>query len=304
MSEPVRITASDDDLDVPIPPEREGDMSQVTTTVGDGPERIKAAFDRARAEDRAALVIYLPAGFPDMPTSEACLRAAADAGADLLEVGFPFSDPMMDGPIIQAASQQALEHGYTVADDLAMCTRLTAAVDVPALVMTYVTIADTRGWDAFAEACVAAGLAGAILPDLPAAEASPWIEQADPRGLATVFLASSVSADHRLDGIAESSSGFVYATGLLGVTGVKDVAQDDARVLVERLRQRTETPIAVGIGVKTRQDAAAVASYADGVIVGSAVVKAVGDGDPATAPERVAALVRELRAGCEATATS
>jgi tryptophan synthase alpha chain len=237
-----------------------------------------------------------------METSQACLRAAADAGADLLEVGFPFSDPMMDGPIIQAASQQALDHGYTVGDDLAMCTRLTSEVGVPALVMTYVTIADSRGWDAFAEACVAAGLAGAILPDLPAAEAAPWIEQTRPRGLATVFLASSVSADARLDGIADSSDGFVYATGLLGVTGVKDVAQDDARTLVERLRERTDTPIAVGIGVKTREDAAAVAAYADGVIVGSAVVKAAAEGDPATAPARVAALVAELRAGCERTA--
>jgi tryptophan synthase alpha chain len=299
MTEPVRITAADDDLDVPIPPEREGDMADVTVQVGDGPERIRAAFDRARDEARAALVIYLPAGFPDMETSQACLRAAADAGADLLEVGFPFSDPMMDGPIIQAASQQALDHGYTVGDDLAMCTRLTSEVDVPALVMTYVTIADSRGWDAFAEACVAAGLAGAILPDLPAAEAAPWIEQTRPRGLATVFLASSVSADARLDGIADSSDGFVYATGLLGVTGVKDVAQDDARTLVERLRERTDTPIAVGIGVKTREDAAAVAAYADGVIVGSAVVKAAAEGDPATAPARVAALVAELRAGCE-----
>jgi tryptophan synthase alpha chain len=305
MSEPVRITVTDEDLDLdesdaPIPPEREGDMSEVAVRVGDGPERIRAAFDSARADDRAALVIYLPAGFPDMETSQACLRAAAEAGADLLEVGFPFSDPMMDGPIIQAASQQALDHGYTVADDLAMCTRLTTEVDVPALVMTYVTIADTRGWARFAEACVAAGLAGAILPDLPAAEAGPWIEHAKPRGLATVFLASSVSADHRLDGIAEASNGFVYATGLLGVTGVKDVAQDDARVLVERLRARTDTPIAVGIGVKTRDDAAQVAAYADGVIVGSSVVDAAANGDPASAPDRVAALVAHLREGCSA----
>lgn len=297
MTDRVRIDAADEIDDGPIPPERETDMSQVTAAVNDGPDRIASAFRQARDEERAALVIYLPAGYPDMETSQACLRAAAEAGADVLEVGFPFSDPMMDGPIIQAASQQALDHGYTVADDLALCTRLTAEVDIPALVMTYVTIADTRGWEPFAESCVAAGLAGAILPDLPAAEAAPWVRACRPRGLASVFLASSVSSEARLDGIAEASTGFVYATGLLGVTGVKDVAQDDAKVLVERLRARTDTPIAVGIGVKTGEDAAAVAAYADGVIVGSSVVKAAGDGDPSGAPDRVASLVRELRRG-------
>jgi tryptophan synthase alpha chain len=298
MSEPtVQIEADDRPRDHDVP--READPTVITSAPGDGPERIRAAFDRARAEDRAALVVYLPAGYPDLDISEACLVAAAEAGADLLEVGFPFSDPMMDGPIIQAASQQALDRGITVVDDLAMSTRLTARVDVPALVMTYVTIADTRGYHEFAEACVGAGLAGAILPDLPAAEAGPWIDAARPRGLATVFLASSVSADARLDGIADRSTGFVYAAGLLGVTGVKQVAQGDTRHLVERLRERTDTPIAVGIGIKTRDDAAAVAAYADGVIVGSEVVRAVGAGDPATAPQRVAALVRELRAGVE-----
>lgn len=255
------------------------------------------AFARARDEDRAALVIYLPAGFPDLATSRACLEAAAEAGADVLEVGFPFSDPMMDGPIIQAASQQALDHGYGVADDLAMCRELTGSVDVPALVMTYVTIPDTRGYARFADEAADAGLAGAILPDLPAGESDPWVREARRAGLDTVFLASSVSTDERLDAIAEVSTGFVYAVGLMGVTGVKDVSQDDSRTLVARIRERTSTPVAVGLGVKNRAQAAEVAGFADGVIVGSAVVQAAGDGDPAGAPHRVADLVRELRAG-------
>lgn len=255
------------------------------------------AFTRARDEGRAALVIYLPAGFPDMETSRACLEAAADSGADVLEVGFPFSDPMMDGPIIQAASQQALDHGYGVADDLDMCRSLTGEVDVPALVMTYVTIPDTRGFARFADEAAGAGLAGAILPDLPAGESDPWVREARRTGLDTVFLASSVSTDDRIDRIAEVSTGFVYAVGLMGVTGVKDVASDDSRTLVERIRSRTSTPVAVGLGVKTRQQAAEVARFADGVIVGSAVVQAAGDGDPAGAAHRVADLVRELRAG-------
>lgn len=262
-----------------------------------GRDRVAAAFARARAEDRAALVIYLPAGFPDLDTSEACLLAAAEAGADVLEVGFPFSDPMMDGPTIQAASQQALDQGITVADELAMCARLTAATEVPALVMTYVTIPDTRGLDRFAEEVHAAGLAGAILPDLPASEAQPWIDEAEPRGLATVFLASSVSTDARLEGIADRSTGFVYAAGLLGVTGVKTVSQDDTETLVGRIREHTETPVAVGIGIRTADDAARVASYADGAIVGSAVVAAAADGEASSAPDRVARLVTELREG-------
>lgn len=300
MSKPrVTIQADERPRDDYVP--RETTMGAVAAAEGapPGPDRIEAAFARAREEGRAALVIYLPAGYPDLETSEACLEAAAEAGADLLEVGFPFSDPMMDGPVIQAASQHALDAGLTVTDDLALSTKLTANVDVPALVMTYVTIADTRGYDDFAEACVAAGLAGAILPDLPAAEAGPWIEAAAPRGLATVFLASSVSSDERLDVIAERVTGFVYAAGLLGVTGGKGVSQQDTRRLVERLRARTSRPVAVGIGVKTREDAARVAEYADGVIVGSEVVRAVAAGEPAGAPKRVAALVAELRAGVE-----
>lgn len=265
------------------------------TEAADDP--IGRAFTRAREEDRAALVVYLPAGYPDMDTSRACLEAAAEAGADVLEVGFPFSDPIIDGPIIQAASQAALDQGYRVADDLEMCRALTDVVDTPALVMTYVTIPDTRGYERFAREAADAGLSGAILPDLPASEAEPWIAAARQHDLATVFLASSVSSDGRLADIAEASTGFVYAVGLLGVTGVKDVAHDASRFLVERIRRHTGTPVAVGLGVKTGAHAAEVAAYADGVIVGSAVVQAAGDGEPAGAPQRVRDLVAELRRG-------
>lgn len=263
--------------------------------IADGAARIRAAFDAARGEGRAALVIYLTAGYPDLAISRACFEAAAEAGADLIEVGIPFSDPMMDGPIIQLANQHVLDAGLTVSDQLDMVAEL--ELPIPRLAMTYVTIADTRGYDRFAREVAAAGLSGVILPDLPAPESDDWVASARDAGLATVFLASSVSSDDRLDDIATLSTGFVYATGLLGVTGVKGVAQDEARALVARLRDRTDTPIAVGIGVKDRASAAAVAAYADGVIVGSSVVERVGAGWPETAPQRVAALVRDLRAG-------
>ena len=274
-------------------------MSVADRTGVDGATSVERAFAVAQEEGRAALVIYLASGYPDLETSRACLQAAADAGADVLEIGIPFSDPMMDGPTIQAAVQRSLDLGYRVDDHLGSAAELTADLDVPALVMTYVTIADTRGYDRFAHDLVDAGIAGAILPDLPATEAADWLRPARGDGLATVFLASTVSSDERLDAIAAASSGFVYATGLLGVTGVKDVAVGQASGLVERVRDHADLPVAVGIGVKNREHAATVAAYADGVIVGSAVVAAAGGGDPAGAPDRVAQLVTELRRGVE-----
>jgi tryptophan synthase alpha chain len=262
----------------------------------DGPRSIAAAFSAATAQDRAALIVYLTACFPDPETSRACFEAAVEAGADVLEIGVPFSDPMMDGPIIQAANQRVLDAGTSVAQQLDLVRSL-RHLDVPKLVMTYVTIADTRGYATFADELAEAGLAGVILPDLPVPEADDWLAEARRRDLATVFLASSISTDERLDAIVAASSGWVYATGLLGVTGVKSVSGDVTRDLVERVRARTDLPVAVGIGVKDRASAAEVAAYADGVIVGSSIVQAAAAGDPGGAPQRVAALVRELRAG-------
>jgi len=260
--------------------------------------RVEQAIRRANGQDRAALVIYLPAGFPDMATSLACLEAAAVAGADLLEVGFPYSDPLMDGPTIQAANQVALDRGYTPADDLAMCAELTSRVDVPTLVMTYYSLAwHYRGVERlpeFAAAVRAAGLAGAILPDLPAEEGAPWRGLAAAEELATVFLAAPSSSDERLDAVASASTGFLYATSTLGVTGERASLSAMAAPLVERLRARTGRPVCVGIGVTTAEHAAEVGAFADGVIVGSAAVTAARTGGPAA----VTSLVRDLAAGC------
>jgi tryptophan synthase alpha chain len=262
-----------------------------------GSERIAAAFARAAAEQRAALIVYLTAGYPDPETSRACLRAAVDAGADIIEVGLPFSDPIMDGPTIQAANQVVLDAGIGLDEQLAIARDALGGLDVPSVAMTYVTVADTRGYERFAEDCASSGLAGVILPDLPVLESDEWRLAAEGNGLASVFLASSVSSSERLDAITTLSAGWIYAIGLLGVTGVDAVDDAPTRELVARIRERTSTPVAVGIGVRDRATASSVASFADGVIVGSAVLRAVADGDPAGAPGRVHALVSDLREG-------
>lgn len=259
---------------------------------------VPAAIRAANDDGRAALIVYLTAGYPDMAASQACARAAVEAGADLLEIGFPYSDPLMDGPTIQAANQVALDAGYTPADGFAMCADLTSAVAAPTLVMTYYNLAWHYGGvdrlDAFASAAAEAGLAGAILPDLPVEEGEPWRSVAASRGLATVFLAAPSSGEARLAATAQASTGFVYATSTMGVTGERRSLSAAAAPLVSRLRGITDRPVCVGIGVTTGAHAAEVAGFADGVIVGSAAVRAAGTGGPAA----VGRLVGELARGC------
>jgi tryptophan synthase alpha chain len=258
---------------------------------------VAQAIRAANADGRAALIIYLPAGYPDMATSQACLEAAVEGGADVIEVGFPYSDPLMDGPVIQAANQVAMDAGYTPADDFAMCEQLTARIDVPAVVMTYVNIAwhygGTERLQDFADAAVKAGLAGAILPDLPAVEGRQWLDIAHAADLETIFLTSPSSTDERISAVADASTGFVYATSTMGVTGVRESLSDRAAPLVARIRPLTDKPVCVGIGVTTADHAREVAGFADGVIVGSAAVRAAGEGGPAG----VKALVTELAEG-------
>jgi tryptophan synthase alpha chain len=263
-----------------------------------GVTRIADTIRAANTDGRAALIVYLPAGYPDLDGSRACLEAAVEAGADILEVGFPYSDPLMDGPTIQAASQVALDQGLTPADDFEMCAKLTANVDVPVAVMTYYNLAwhyrGTAKLDDFALAAAQAGLAGAILPDLPAAAGGPWSAAAAAHDLATIFLAAPTSVEDRIAAVADATTGFVYATSTLGVTGERQSLSAMAAPLVARIRPLTDKPVCVGIGVTTGEHAAEVAGFADGVIVGSAIVRAAGEGGPRAVTE----LVAELAQGC------
>ena len=233
---------------------------------------VSTAFGKANADNRAALVGYLPAGFPTVDGAIEAARAMAAAGADVIEIGLPYSDPLMDGPVIAEAVQRSLQAGTRVADVL-RTVEAVAASGVAVLVMTYWNPVEQYGTDAFARDLAAAGGSGLITPDLPPEEAGPWLEASDACGLDRVFLAAPSSTGQRLATIAGVCRGFIYAASLMGITGTRDAVSSEAGGLVERLRQHTHLPVAVGLGVSNGTQAAQVAQFADGVIVGSAFVR-------------------------------
>ncbi|WP_109471467.1 tryptophan synthase subunit alpha [Ornithinimicrobium cavernae] len=234
-------------------------------------------FRTCRDEQRAALVAYLAAGFPDNATSREAMAALAASGADIVEVGVPYTDPLMDGPVIQDAADRALAGGFRVRDLLGNVEAVASAGAVP-VVMSYWNPILRYGPDAFARDLAAAGGAGLITPDLIPDEAAAWRAAAEARGVAPIFLVAPSSTDARLAMTAEATRGFIYAASTMGVTGARTSVGAGARELVERTRAVSDLPVCVGLGVSTREQAAEVASFADGVIVGSALVRALGEG--------------------------
>jgi len=253
---------------------------------------VATTFRRAKAEHRAALVGYLPAGFPSVPGAIAAATAMAEAGADIVEIGLPYSDPLMDGPVIQEAATRALADGTRVADVLRTVAAV-AGAGVPTLVMTYWNPVDHYGVAAFARDLAGAGGSGLITPDLTPEEAGPWLEAAAEHGLDPVFLVAPSSSPERIKLITSACGGFVYAASLMGTTGTRDAVSGQADGLVRRVREATSLPVAVGLGVRDRSQATQVAGFADGVIVGSAFVRRLLD-----APDEAAgiAAVRKLAA--------
>ncbi len=237
---------------------------------------VAKAFAQANAQDRAALVGYLPAGFPSVDGAIEAALAMAEAGADVIEVGLPYSDPLMDGPVIAEAVHRALTGGTRIADVLRTVEAL-ASAGVPTLVMTYWNPVDRYGVRAFARDLAQAGGSGLITPDLTPEEAGPWFDASDEQGLDRVFLAAPSSTGDRVAAIARACRGFVYAASLMGITGTRDAVSSDAPALVKRIRPHTDLPVAVGLGVSDGAQAAQVAGYADGVIVGSAFVRRLLD---------------------------
>jgi tryptophan synthase alpha chain len=255
------------------------------------------AFDTTRAEGRAALVGYLPAGFPDVPGAIEALQVMVDSGCDIIEIGLPYSDPVMDGPTIQAAAQRALEGGVRTTDVL-RTVEAVAATGTPTVVMTYWNPVERYGVERFATDLLNAGGAGLITPDLTPDSAEEWIAAADARDLDKIFLVAPSSTDRRLRYTAEACRGFIYATAVMGVTGARDSTSELAGPLVERTRALTDLPIGVGLGVSNGDQAAEVASYADAVIVGSAFVRPLLDADDrASGLKALASLTEDLAAG-------
>ncbi|MFD3662387.1 tryptophan synthase subunit alpha [Streptomyces sp. NPDC058659] len=254
---------------------------------------------KAKAENRAALIAYLPAGFPTVDGGIAAIKAVFDGGADVVEVGLPHSDPVLDGPVIQTADDIALRGGVKIADVMRTVKEAHAATGKPVLVMTYWNPIDRYGIERFTEELAAAGGAGCILPDLPVQESAVWRENADKHGLATVFVVAPSSKDARLATITAAGSGFVYAASLMGVTGTRESVGEQAADLVRRTRATSELPVCVGLGVSNATQAKEVAVFADGVIVGSAFVQRIldADGDEAAGLAAVRELAGELAAG-------
>ena len=254
--------------------------------------RIETEFRAKRAAGRKLLVPYITGGYPGWQDA---IRAAAANGADAIEIGVPFSDPVMDGPVIQQASQYALEQGVTPASVLDEVPGLD--VDIPLAVMTYYNLVHHPGVTKFASDLSRAGICAAILPDLPLEESGDWCAAADAIGIETILLAAPTAPDDRLPRVAARSRGFIYSVGLLGVTGERESLAATATALAARLKAITDTPVLVGVGVSNAQQAYEASRVADGVIQGASVVRRLMDGGA----DAVGDYVAEVRAAIDAT---
>lgn len=252
---------------------------------------IADVFAQVRAENRAAFIAYYPAGYPTVDGSVDAIKAIVDAGADIVEVGLPYSDPMMDGPTIQEAANIALAEGFRIRDLFRVVREVTDAGG-NCVTMTYWNPILQYGPEKFAEDFAAAGGLGAIIPDLLPEEAGRWLAAAEKHGLDTIFLVAPSSSNERIALTTAATGGFVYATSHMGVTGALSAVDSAAGVLVSRTREFTDLPVCVGLGVSNGEQAAEIAGFADGVIVGSALIKAATAGR-----DELVALAGELAAG-------
>lgn len=254
---------------------------------------VSETIARRNADAAGALIGYLPVGFPDLATSIDAAVAMAENGVDAIELGLPYSDPVMDGPVIQQATQTALANGFKLKHGFEAVRAIRERVDVPVLVMTYYNPVLQYGIERFATDLAEAGGAGLITPDLIPDEGAEWIAVSERLGLDRVFLAAPSSTDERLRQSVEQSRGFVYAVSTMGITGARSDVDSAARTLIERLREAGSTSACVGLGISTGEQVAEILAYADGAIVGSALVRALASGGV----EAVAETSRMLAAG-------
>jgi tryptophan synthase alpha chain len=247
-------------------------------------------------QKRPTLIAYVTCGDPDLATTRAVVLSAIEAGADIIELGVPFSDPVADGPVIQRASERALRHGTSLQQVLSLGKEVRKQSQAGLIIFSYLNPILRMGLTKFTAALEDAGIDGALITDLPVEEAEHYLREMRERRLHTVFLAAPTSPDDRLKQIAKASSGFVYAVSRTGVTGARKQLPDDARELVRRLRRHTKLPIAVGFGISNVEQFAAVGEFAEAAVVGSAIVETI-ERNPGKEPEAVAQFVRQLLAG-------
>jgi tryptophan synthase alpha chain len=258
--------------------------------------RIAAAFDALRARGRGGLVAYVTAGDPDAGRSEEVLLALARGGADVIEVGVPFSDPLADGPVIQRASERALAAGMTLRRAIDLVARVRPRIEVPLVLFTYANPVSRMGHAAFAGAAAAAGVDGVLILDYPIEEAAPLSGLLAGAGLDPIVLVSPTTSDERMAKAAEAGRGFLYVISRLGVTGARDAPGAGVDALLARVRARTDLPIALGFGISNPEQVAAACRAADAAVVGSAIVQVVADrGADADLPARVEEFVRWLK---------
>jgi tryptophan synthase alpha chain len=258
--------------------------------------QITRSYDRLRFRQRPGLVAYVTCGDPDLKTTREIILWAIAAGADVIEMGVPFSDPVADGPVIQRASERALKNGTSLQDVLALAQDIRKESDAGLIVFSYLNPVLRMGLGPFCKAAADSGVDGVLLIDMTVEEGQEYRRCSESSGLANIFLAAPTSTDQRLKKIAECSKGFVYAVSRTGITGTQQQLASDARDLVRRIRKFTKLPVAVGFGISNAQQFAEVGSFADAAVVGSAIVQAV-EQNPGRAPQAVAELIGSLRGG-------
>jgi len=261
---------------------------------GSGMTRIGLLFERLRREERCGMVAYLTAGDPTPEATPGLVAALERGGADLIELGVPFSDPIADGPVIQLAGDRAIRAGTTVARVLEIAAEIRKTSQIPLLLFTYLNPALRYGFERLARDAKAAGIDGCLLTDVSVEEAGDYVRVMRDAGIDTVFLAAPTSTDHRLKLVAEYSSGFVYLVSRTGITGEQQTLSDTAFPLIDRMRALTDLPLAMGFGISTAAQVEAIAGQADAVVVGSAIVRQI-EKDPTGVEEFMRQLTNPLR---------
>lgn len=263
-----------------------------------GKDRIRNAFTKATEEGRGALIPFVTGGDPRLGSTVSVLRAIADAGADIIEIGVPFSDPLAEGPTIQKSSHASLQAGTTPQSCIDTVKEAReAGIDTPIVLMGYYNPILSYGLAEYCSAAAEAGADGLIVADLPTLESGPLLEQCDKNGLALIPLLALTSTDKSIKASCKQASGFIYCVSVLGVTGARQSVNERVFELVDRVRQKTDLPIAIGFGISTPEHVAAVSARADGAVVASALINAIADGEPGDATAIASDFVRSLLPG-------